>query len=114
MSPPDDDRLYAGLMGNVGQANYGASKAGLIGFTKSLAREMAPRGVTVNAVAPGFIDTPMTEVLSEDVRQQMLSRIPLGRFGVPQDVANLVVFLASEEAGYITGQVLTVDGGMVM
>ncbi len=103
-----------GLMGNVGQANYSASKAGVIGLTKTSARELAPRAVTVNAVAPGFIKTAMTDVLSEDAKQNLLKQIPLGRLGTPEDVAKVVAFLASEEAAYITGQVLTVDGGMVM
>jgi 3-oxoacyl-[acyl-carrier protein] reductase len=103
-----------GLMGNAGQANYAAAKAGIIGFTKAAAREMASRNITVNAVAPGYIETELTGVLSETVRQAILENIPLGRLGQPQDVANLVCFLASDVAGYITGQTLTVDGGMVM
>jgi len=103
-----------GVMGNAGQANYAASKAGLIGLTKSLAKELASRGVTVNAVAPGFIDTPMTEVLGEKARSEMLGMIPLGRLGTAADVADVVSFLASEKARYVTGQVLHVDGGMVM
>jgi 3-oxoacyl-[acyl-carrier protein] reductase len=103
-----------GLMGNAGQANYAAAKAGIIGFTKAAAREIASRNITVNAVAPGYIETELTGVLSETVRQAILENIPLGRLGQPQDVANLVCFLASDAAGYITGQTLTVDGGMVM
>jgi 3-oxoacyl-[acyl-carrier protein] reductase len=101
-------------MGNAGQANYAAAKAGIIGFTKAAAREMASRNITVNAVAPGYIETELTGVLSETVRQAILENIPLGRLGQPQDVADLVCFLASDAAGYITGQTLTVDGGMVM
>ena len=103
-----------GLIGNAGQANYAASKAGLIGFTKSLAREVASRGITVNAVAPGLIETDMTSVLSEEIRKNILSRIPLNALGQPDDIANAVAFLASAEAKYVTGQVLAVDGGMVM
>jgi 3-oxoacyl-[acyl-carrier protein] reductase len=100
--------------GNAGQANYVASKAGLIGLTKSLAQEMASRNVTVNAVAPGFIDTDMTAVLSQDLKEKLLAAIPLGRLGRPEDVAAAVRFLASEDAGYITGHVLNVNGGMYM
>ena len=104
----------AGLTGNAGQANYAASKAGLIGLTKTLARELASRGITVNAVAPGFIVTDMTGVLSEQVKEAILTKIPLGKFGEGEDIAAAVAFLAAPEAKYITGQVLTVDGGMVM
>jgi 3-oxoacyl-[acyl-carrier protein] reductase len=103
-----------GLIGNAGQCNYAASKAGLIGFTQSAAREMASRGITVNALAPGFIETDMTSLLSEDVRKELLKRIPLNSFGQPDDIANAALFLAGPAARYITGQVLTVDGGMVM
>lgn len=103
-----------GLIGNAGQANYAASKAGLIGFTKSVAREFASRGVTVNALAPGFIQTDMTAVLSEDLKKQVLDKIPLSSFGTAEDIAAAALFLASPEARYITGQVLAVDGGMVM
>jgi len=104
----------AGLTGNAGQANYSASKAGLIGLTKTLARELASRGITVNAVAPGLIETDMTTVLSEEIRQAILQKVPLGKLGEPDDIAGAVAYLASPEAKYITGQVLTVDGGMVM
>ena len=104
----------AGLTGNPGQANYAASKAGLIGLTKTLARELASRGITVNAVAPGFIVTDMTQDLSDKVKQAALENIPLRQFGQSEDIAAAVAFLASPEAKYITGQVLTVDGGMVM
>jgi len=103
-----------GLIGNAGQTNYAASKAALIGFTKSLARELATRGITVNALAPGFIETDMTASLGEQIKNDMLSRIPLNCFGQPEDVAAAALFLASPAARYITGQVLTVDGGMVM
>jgi 3-oxoacyl-[acyl-carrier protein] reductase len=103
-----------GLMGNAGQANYAASKAGMVGFTKSIARELAGRGVTANAVAPGFIQTDMTADLPEGAAAELQSRIPLGRPGTVEDVAEVVVFLASPEAGYVTGQVIPVDGGMVM
>lgn len=103
-----------GVIGNAGQANYSASKAGLIGLTKSTAREVASRGITVNAVAPGFIDTGMTQKLTENVKQEFLKQIPVGYFGLPKDVANAVAFLASEEAHYITGQVLNVNGGLAM
>mgnify|MGYP000600462645 FL=1 len=104
----------SGILGNAGQANYSASKAGVIGLTRSAARELASRGITVNAVAPGFIKTEMTEVLSEQVQNHAKSQIPLGSFGNPEDVAEAVWFLASDKAGYITGQVLNVDGGMAM
>jgi len=103
-----------GVMGNPGQANYVASKAGLIGLTKAVARELASRNITVNAVAPGFIQTEMTEALPEATRQLMLTQIPLGRFGTPEEVAQAVAFLASEAAAYITGQVIHVNGGMLM
>ncbi|MCU0560491.1 MAG: 3-oxoacyl-[acyl-carrier-protein] reductase [Desulfobacterales bacterium] len=103
-----------GVVGNIGQANYVASKAGLIGLTKTVAREFAVRGITVNAVAPGFIETQMTAVLSDKVKQAFLAQIPLGRAGTPQDVADAILFLASEQAAYLTGQVLHVSGGMVM
>lgn len=102
----------SGLMGNAGQANYSASKAGVIGLTKSVARELASRGITCNAVAPGFIETDMTAVLSDAAKENLKSEIPLGRTGSVRDVAELVAFLASERAGYITGQVISVDGGM--
>ncbi len=101
-----------GLTGNAGQVNYAASKAGLIGLSKSLAQELASRAITVNVVAPGFIDTDMTAVLAPDVRDAMLKQIPLSRFGVPDDVAKAVAFLCSDDAAYITGQTLVVDGGM--
>ena len=102
-----------GLAGNAGQVNYAAAKAGLIGLTKSVAKEVGSRGITVNAVAPGFIDTDMTQKLPENVKQEAIKQIPLGRFGTPEDVAELVLFLSSE-AAYITGQVISVNGGMVM
>ncbi|MEE9401362.1 MAG: 3-oxoacyl-[acyl-carrier-protein] reductase [Dehalococcoidia bacterium] len=103
-----------GLIGNSGQANYAAAKAGLIGLTKTTARELAARGVTANAIAPGFIDTEMTRKLSDNAKQEFLRQVPLGYAGLPKDVADAVAFLASEEARYITGHVLNVDGGMVM
>jgi 3-oxoacyl-[acyl-carrier protein] reductase len=103
-----------GLIGNAGQCNYASSKAGLIGFTQSAAREVASRGITVNAVAPGFIETDMTSRIGEDLRKQLLERIPLNCFGRPEDIAGAALFLAGPAARYITGQVLTVDGGMVM
>jgi 3-oxoacyl-[acyl-carrier protein] reductase len=102
-----------GIAGNAGQANYGASKAGVIGLTKSAAKELASRNITVNAIAPGFIDTDMTEGLSGKVKEKIISQIPFGRLGKPEDVAKAAAFLASDGAGYITGQVLCVDGGMV-
>lgn len=103
-----------GVSGNAGQTNYSASKAGMIGFTKSLAKEVASRGILVNAVAPGFIETSMTEVLKEEVKEEIAKSIPLRRMGTSQDVANVVKFLTSEDSAYITGQVLHVDGGMLM
>ena len=103
-----------GVAGNAGQTNYSASKAGIIGFTKSLAKEVASRGILVNAVAPGFIETQMTEVLKEEIKEEIAKSIPLRRMGKAEDVANVVKFLASEESSYITGQVLHVDGGMLM
>ena len=103
-----------GVMGNPGQANYVASKAGMIGMTKSIALEYASRGITINCIAPGFIKTPMTDVLTEDQKNAMLSRIPEGKFGLPQDIANAAYFLASDEANYITGQTIHVNGGMLM
>ena len=103
-----------GLIGNAGQSNYAASKAALIGFTKSVAKELAPRGVTANAIAPGFIETDMTAVLDEKVRGSIIDRIPMNRFGSPEDIANTAIFLALESTNYMPGQVLTIDGGMVM
>lgn len=102
----------SGILGNAGQANYAASKAGVIGLTKTMARELGSRGITVNAIAPGFVDTEMTGVLSEEIRENACRQIILGRFGKPEDIANVAVFLASDKADYITGQVISVDGGM--
>lgn len=104
----------SGLVGNAGQCNYSASKAGLIGFTQSAAREFGSRGITVNAIAPGFVETDMTAELNQELRAEVLKRIPLGSFGQPEDIAHAALFLASPGARYVTGQVLTVDGGMVM
>ncbi|MBM7613624.1 3-oxoacyl-[acyl-carrier-protein] reductase [Alkaliphilus hydrothermalis] len=103
-----------GVMGNPGQGNYCASKAGVIGFTKSMARELAGKGINVNAIAPGFIATDMTAVLSDQVKEHMLNNIPLQRYGNPEDIANVILFLSSDLSSYITGQVINVDGGMVM
>jgi 3-oxoacyl-[acyl-carrier protein] reductase len=103
-----------GLMGNAGQANYAASKAGLIGFTKSVAREVASRGITVNAVAPGYIDTPMTQALPEKVKEELKKLIPMDRLGTPEDVAKMVFFLVTSASDYVTGQVLQVNGGLYM
>jgi 3-oxoacyl-[acyl-carrier protein] reductase len=103
-----------GIMGNAGQANYAASKGGLIALTKTVAKELASRNVRANAIAPGFIQTDMTAKLSDEVKSEMLKHIPLGKLGSPQDVANLALFLASDVSSYITGQVIQVDGGMVM
>ncbi|NLV77684.1 MAG: 3-oxoacyl-[acyl-carrier-protein] reductase [Tissierellia bacterium] len=103
-----------GISGNAGQGNYSASKAGVIGFTRSIAKELGSRGINVNAVAPGFIETDMTQVLEDNIKDEMLKSIPLNRAGKPEDVANLVVFLCSEKADYITGQVIHVDGGMLI
>ena len=103
-----------GLLGNAGQANYAASKAGIIGFTKSVAREVAGRGITVNAVAPGYVETELTESLSENIKGQIMGRVPMGRFGKPQEIAEVVAFLAGDGAAYVTGQTISVDGGMVM
>ena len=103
-----------GVSGNAGQANYVAAKSGVIGLTKTSAKELATRGITVNAIAPGFIETDMTNALTENVGEQMMKQIPLGRFGKPEDVAKTAVFLAAEDSGYITGQTIHVDGGMVM
>lgn len=103
-----------GVMGNAGQANYSASKAGLIGMTKCIAQELASRGITANCIAPGFIKTAMTDALSEEVRAQLLKEVPMGRLGTADDIANVCTFLASDEAGYITGQTINVNGGMAM
>jgi 3-oxoacyl-[acyl-carrier protein] reductase len=103
-----------GLSGNVGQANYSASKAGIIAMTKSLALESASRGITVNSVAPGYIDTPMTQVLKDEVKAAIVDRVPTKRIGTPEDIANAVLFLASDESSYITGHTLSVNGGMLM
>ena len=104
----------SGLIGNKGQANYSASKAGLIGFTRTVSKELAGKNITVNAIAPGFIETDMTAVLPEVYKAEILNRIPLGRFGRSEDVANAVLYFASDEASFVTGQVLTIDGGMIM
>lgn len=103
-----------GLIGNAGQTNYAASKAGVIGFTKSAAKELAARGITVNAIAPGFIATDMTDKLPDKIKEESLKQIPLGKYGDPEDVANLAAFLVSEQAAYITGQIINVDGGMAI
>ena len=103
-----------GLIGNAGQANYAASKAGIIGFTKSVAREVAQRNITANAIAPGYVETELTGVLSEEIKEQIRAQIPVGRIGEPEEIAEVVAFLAGEGAGYLTGQTIAVDGGMVM
>lgn len=104
----------SGILGNAGQANYAASKAGIIGLTKTMARELASRGITVNGVAPGFVDTDMTRKLPDSVKETATAQIPLGHFGKPEDIANMVAYLASEKAAYITGQIIRVDGGMAI
>lgn len=104
----------SGILGNAGQANYAASKAGIIGLTKTMARELASRGITVNAVAPGFVDTDMTRTLSDSIKAAATARIPLGHFGRPEDIASMAAYLASEKASYITGQIISVDGGMAI
>ena len=104
----------SGILGNAGQANYAASKAGIIGLTKTMARELASRGITVNGIAPGFVDTEMTQVLSDEVKEAATKQIPLGRFGKPEDIANMAAYLASEKAAYMTGQIISVDGGMAI
>lgn len=104
----------SGILGNAGQANYAASKAGIIGLTKTMARELASRGITVNAIAPGFVDTDMTKTLPEQVKEAATAQIPLGHFGKPEDIANMAAYLASEKAAYITGQIISVDGGMAI
>ncbi|MEJ7871818.1 MAG: 3-oxoacyl-[acyl-carrier-protein] reductase [Rubrobacteraceae bacterium] len=103
-----------GLLGNAGQANYAASKAGMIGFTKSVAREVAGRGITANAVAPGYVETELTAGLPESIKEQILGQVPVGRFGAPEEISEVVAFLASDGAAYVTGQTIAVDGGMVM
>ena len=103
-----------GIMGNAGQVNYGSAKAGIFGLTKSMAREVASRNITVNAVAPGFIETDMTDKLSDEIAEGAKKLVPLKRFGKPEEISSMVTYLASEEAGYITGQTFTVDGGMAM
>lgn len=104
----------SGVLGNAGQANYAASKAGIIGLTKSMAREMASRGINVNAIAPGFVETEMTQVLSDSVKEAAVAQIPFGRFGTPEEIADVAAFLASDQASYITGQVICADGGMAI